>query len=226
MSLTTTSRRGKADLSRGAVVRRALALADEEGLDAVTIRRLAADFGVTPMALYWHVENKDELLAAMGDAFFDGIVERIPRTGRWDEQMHGIVMVLVQTLREHPTSAELAMPRALACDDGRELAEHALDLLRRAGFGVVDAAEIARRALQTAISLVTQQAGEEYQSPADERDEIRVAKRAALAGLSEDRFPRLVEAADALTNCLDEDAYFDFGVDMFVAGVRALRRRR
>ena len=91
---------------------------------------------------------------------------------------------------------------------------------------MVDAAEVARRAMQTATSLVTQQAGQELQSPADERDEVRAAKRATLAGLPPDRFPRLVEAADAFTDCLDEGAYFAVGIDMFVAGVRALRRRR
>ena len=54
-------------LSREAVIDHALAVADLDGLDAVSIRRIAQDFGVTPMALYWHVKNKDELLAAMGD---------------------------------------------------------------------------------------------------------------------------------------------------------------
>ena len=50
-----------------AIIDRALALADREGLDAVSIRRIAQDLGVTPMALYWHVKNKEELLAAMGE---------------------------------------------------------------------------------------------------------------------------------------------------------------
>ena len=49
-------------LSREALVEAAMALADREGLDALTIRRLAGEIGVTPMALYWHVKDKDELL--------------------------------------------------------------------------------------------------------------------------------------------------------------------
>src|SRR4051794_8336877 len=55
-------------LSREAMISRALDVADTDGLAAVSIRRIAQEFGVTPMALYWHVKNKDELLAAMGDA--------------------------------------------------------------------------------------------------------------------------------------------------------------
>ena len=62
----------KSELSRAAIVARALDIADTEGLDAITVRRISQEFGVTPMALYWHVKNKDELLDAMGDALFDG----------------------------------------------------------------------------------------------------------------------------------------------------------
>lgn len=46
----------------------ALSLAETEGLAAVTIRRLATEFGVTPMAMYWHFANKEELLATLGQA--------------------------------------------------------------------------------------------------------------------------------------------------------------
>jgi len=49
-------------LSREAIVVGAIALADAEGLDAVTIRRLAQEHGVTPMAMYWHFSDKDSLL--------------------------------------------------------------------------------------------------------------------------------------------------------------------
>ena len=216
----------KAELSQDAIVERALAIADAEGLDAVTVRRIAQDFGVTPMALYWHVRNKDELLAAMGDSFYTGIWPAVASGGAWERQLRGVVQGLVDALRVHPASATLAMPRALACDEGRILAEHTLDLLRNAGFSVTEAADIARTALQTAIMLVTQQAGEEPQVAADQRDAVLAAKRAALHVLPAAQFPRLLEAADALTDCADEGAYFDFGIDLFVSGVRALHRRR
>lgn len=49
-------------LSREIVVKRAIAIADAEGLQAVTIRRVAKELGVTPMALYWHFKDKNELL--------------------------------------------------------------------------------------------------------------------------------------------------------------------
>ena len=89
-----------------AIVDRALEIADEEGRDAITIRRVAQEFDVTPMALYWHVKNKDELLAAMGDRFFDGV--RYPAEGSWSDQLRGVMHALIESLRRHPASAHLA----------------------------------------------------------------------------------------------------------------------
>jgi AcrR family transcriptional regulator len=218
--------RAKADLSRRAIVESALTIADTEGLEAVTIRRVAQEFGVTPMALYWYVQNKDELLAAMGQSFFDGIGRRYARTGRWDEQLRGVVQALIESLREHPASAMLTFGQVLACEEGLEIAEFALDVLRTADFDVVEAAEVSRRALQVAIMLVTQQAGEELEIPADQREAAVAAKGAALRQLPIDRFPRLVEAADALIDCDDVEGYYASGVDMFISGVRARHRHR
>ena len=60
-------------LTRAAVLERAAKLADADGLDAVTIRRLAQELGVTPMALYWHFKNKDELLVGLVDHLLSGV---------------------------------------------------------------------------------------------------------------------------------------------------------
>src|SRR5437764_9976484 len=99
----------KSDLSRHAIVERALDIADAETLDAVTIRRLGQEFGVTPMALYWHVANKDELLDAMGDALFAGLEVDASPDADWDVQLRSIVQGLVGALRRHPGSRELAV---------------------------------------------------------------------------------------------------------------------
>ena len=69
-------------LSRDVVADRALEIADAEGLDAVTIRRLATELGVTPMALYWHFRTKEDLLAGLADRVLDGL-EVPPRSTDW-----------------------------------------------------------------------------------------------------------------------------------------------
>jgi AcrR family transcriptional regulator len=211
----------KPELSRDAIVERALAIADDQGIAAITIRRIAQEFGVTPMALYWHVRSKDELLDAMGDRFFDTLGP-VPADGDWADRLGAIVADLVASLRRHPGAAHLAAPRVMRCDAGLELAEHALALLRDEGFTVTQSADVARHAMQTAVMLVTNLAGAEVGSAAEMRDALLETKRTALKALPADRFPHLIEAADAMTNCEDVDGYYAFGVDMFVSGVREM----
>jgi AcrR family transcriptional regulator len=225
-SAPRTARQAGEELSRDAVVDRALAIADVEGLDAVTIRRLAQEFRVTPMALYWHVSNKDELLAAMGDRLFAGLdVDRLAGSGSWQQQLRRIIVGIVEALRAHPAAAMLGAQRVLSCDPGREAAERALDLLVKAGFDVGTACDVSRHAMQTAVMLVMQQPGE-LTTAAELREGVMAEKRAALASLPSDRFPLLVASADALTSCDDEEGYYRFGIDLFVAGVEGMLATR
>jgi AcrR family transcriptional regulator len=75
MAPAKTAEAERTKLSRAAVVDRALWLADAEGVEALTIRRLAQELGVTPMALYWHFRNKEELIGR-------GLAEATPRPAR------------------------------------------------------------------------------------------------------------------------------------------------
>src|SRR5665213_3657639 len=59
-------------LSRDVIAAGAVALADREGIDAVTIRRLATDNAVTPMALYWHFKDKDAVLDGIAEQIYSG----------------------------------------------------------------------------------------------------------------------------------------------------------
>ena len=210
----------KVDLSRTGIVDRALDIADHEGVSAITVRRLAQEFGVTPMALYWHVKSKDELLEAMGDRFFDDLEVRTESA--WDEQLRAAVSALVASLRRHPGAAHLAAPRVLQCEAGRELAEHTLGYLRAEGFTIEQATDIARTAMQTAAMLVCEEAGAELGVAAERRAEVIEAKHRAISNLPRDRFPNLVACADALTQTPDHDAYYTFGVDLFISGVQRL----
>src|SRR3954463_11592146 len=91
-------------LSRNVVADRALTLADSEGLEAVTIRRLATELGVTPMALYWHFRTKEDLLAGLADRVLDDMV--VPQsTGDWVTDMRAALGALVTAMRPHPQVA-------------------------------------------------------------------------------------------------------------------------
>jgi len=220
----TPARSAKADLSRDAIVERALTVMDADGPDAVTVRRIAQELGVTPMALYWHVANKDELLAAMGDALLADVTPP-PATGSWSSQLRGVVETLVENLSRHPAAAELVFPRILVAEPGLRLTEFTLALLEDAGFSREQAADLARMGLQTAMMLVTQMPGAESQSARDERDAVIAEKRAHVERLPEDLYPHVRAAAGPLTDCDDEAAYYSFGIDLYLEGAQALLRR-
>src|SRR5262249_18901599 len=128
-------------------------LADAEGLDSLTIRRLGPQFGVTPMALSWHVQNKDELLDGMGDRLFAGLRYDTAPDAPWDEQLRAVTQGLADALRKHPACVDLAFRRVFFAPDGRAVAEHAFGVLRRAGFRRRPTAHTATPTLPTAIML-------------------------------------------------------------------------
>ena len=211
-----------AELTRDAVVQVALTLADTDGLDTLTIRRLAHHFGVTPMALYWHVKNKDELLDAMGDAVYAAVVLPPADDRDWDAQYRDLLQALLDALRAHPGAVELAGHRVLYNDAGRDLTERALSLLRQAGLPVQTSADIARSSLQTMMMLVSAEPGAERGATPEQRPEMLATKATALSTLPADRYPYLVECASALVNCEDAGVYYREGLSLFLSGVRAL----
>jgi len=221
---TATATATKSDLSRAAIVERALTVMDVERPDAVTIRRIAQEFGVTPMALYWHVANKEELLAAMGDALLADVTPP-PATGSWSTQLRGVVEILIEHLSRHPAAAGLVFPRILVSEPGLRLTEFTLTLLEDAGFSREQAADLARMGLQTAMMLVTQLPGSESQAAEEERDALLAQKRAHIETLPADLYPHVRAAAEPLTDCDDVPAYYSFGVDLYIEGALALMRK-
>src|SRR5258705_13133631 len=104
-------------LSRATVAEHALKLADTEGLDSVTIRRLAQELGVTPMALYWHFKNKDELLLGIADHVLTGVQATRDPADPWQRQLRAMIESLVGVMRGHPS-----LPALLQAVDQQEAA--------------------------------------------------------------------------------------------------------
>ena len=216
---------GRTRLSKAAVVDRALALSDAEGLEALTIRRLATELGVTPMALYWHFRSKEELLGGLADRIWAGIDTDVDETADWPQQLRGLLESLLGVLREHPSASSLLMTgQKLNSEAALVVTETTLEVLRRAGFDPQRAAAIARSALWTGLVLVMGEPGSEPGMAEPDRAEKVRQSRVRLALLPPDRYPRLVEAAIPLTTCDDPDLHYQFGVDLFIAGVQAVAR--
>ncbi len=223
MAPTRTGEAERARLSRSAVVDRALALADTEGVDALTIRRLATELGVTPMALYWHFRSKEELVASLADRIWGEIRTDVDKAAPWPGQLRVMLESLIDVLRAHSSASALLLTSEKLGPSHWQATETTLEILRSAGFDPEHASEIARSALWTGLTLVMSEPGFDPGRTDQERAEIQRRKRVDLASLPPDRYPRLVEAAIPMTSCDDgPDFHYRFGVDLFIAGVRAL----
>jgi AcrR family transcriptional regulator len=213
-------------LTRAAVVDRALALADQSGLDALTIRKLATELGVTPMALYWHFRGKDELLAGLAERVWSEIDLTVDRTAPWTEQIRALLESLLKVLRAHPAAPGLLLhSEKLRAEAALNATELTLDILRTAGFNPEDASYAARSALWTGITLVMSEPGIESLNDA-ERAELQRKKQVQLASQPLARFPRLVECAIPMTACDDPETHYQFGVDLFIGGLAAIAAMR
>jgi AcrR family transcriptional regulator len=209
-------------LTARAIAERALEIGDAEGLDAVTIRRLATDLGVTPMALYWHYKNKEQLLTGMADHLIGGFAPKPADQRPWQEQLRDLIEGLIRTLRTHPCARSVIeqidaveVPNFLAVWD------QGLRLARTAGFSVEESCLITKYLLQSAIAIAD--------APVHVRPggEFAVrAKKAGLQSLPAETYPYLVEMAIPLIEGTDPVLYDTFGVDLVLSGIEALAARR
>lgn len=209
------------------IVSSALSLADSEGIEAVTIRRVAVDHGVTPMALYWHFKDKDVLL--------DGLVERVLNEIRlpvypegeppaWDVRLRDCFQAVLDGLGRHPEVADLVHQRFLGCTGGLDLAEFAFAALREAGFGQAEMSWIGVQALHNLVVLVTQEPGEKpWKRSSEDAARLVREKRASLQALLPERYPNVVLCAPELVveSAGGDAGYRALGLDILIDGIRA-----
>jgi TetR/AcrR family transcriptional regulator, tetracycline repressor protein len=225
MARTSSDDRQREPLSRQEIVRSALAVADSEGLDAVTVRRIAAEHGVTHMALYWHFRGKEQLLDGIAEYLFAQI-ELPPAVGEpWDRRLFTALSAILTVLRPHPAAARLTQGRVLSSDAGLRLTEQFLGILREAGFSGEQSAVIATQLFMSVIAFVT---GHPGPSRLDDPEGYEMAARtrtALLGALDPARFPNVTAAAAPLVRCAEDDSYYDSGLELLAGGVRAMAAR-
>jgi AcrR family transcriptional regulator len=204
-----------------------MALTDAEGLDGLTIRRLAQHLGVTPMALYWHFKNKDELLDGLADRLWSLVDASVDASAPWPSRLRTLMNSMIEVLRAHPYAAPLMVTtQPEAAQHCFDIMEAALKILGDAGFTPAEGAILCRHGLRTVTTLVVGDPGLKPQLTEEEAEEHLRRKRITLETLSPSRYPCLIAAAGPLTKIDDPEVEFTFGVDLFVAGVEALAARR
>jgi len=215
----------KPRLSKRTVTENALKLADADGLDALTIRKLAQHLGVTPMALYWHFRSKEDLLEGVAEQVWGEIDTEVDPDAPWWAQIQAMMESLVSVLRAHPAAPQLLLEHEKRNEAALRATETVLEILRTAGFDATYASTIARSALWSGITLVMSEPGFKPELTAEERTEMQRRNQVQLAMLPTARYPRLVECAGPMTTCDDPEFHYQFGIRMFVDGVRAAAAR-
>jgi TetR/AcrR family tetracycline transcriptional repressor len=217
-------RRKRRPLDRAQVVRAALALLDEVGLDDLTMRRLAERLGVKAASLYRHVRDKNELLALLADE----IAAQIPfvrGTGGWRDRLTEIAWNVRRGLLAHRDAARVLAATPPAGPRRLQHIESLLRILRDAGFSRRDAA----RAAYHCNNFVTEFAADEARfsafaaGPGAGRRKLLAQARQYFKGLPRDQYPTVVELADDLTED-DPDRLFQFGIDAWLRGLEDLRK--
>src|SRR5579875_131770 len=207
------------NLDRERVVRAALELLDEVGLDGLTMRRLAEKLGVKAASLYWHVHDKEELLDLLAEAISSEIVE--PPAGLpWRESVVLLMRQLRRVLLAHRDAA-LILEATLPLGPNRlRLMEAAASIMLNGGFVPRDAAFGA----YLLNDYVTQFVIEEGRPPAIAmsegitEQEIFTDMQSFLANLPADTYPSIVQLSQYLGEP-DATPRFEFGMNVILDGL-------
>jgi AcrR family transcriptional regulator len=196
-------------LSRERIVQVALELAAREGLEAVSMRRLAQQLGVWPMSVYRHFRDKEDLLdAVVGSAA--GEIQLPDGTGPWRTEIRD----LLSAARASLDGLGSRVGPALLTPGLLRLTEAGLVTLRRAGFDVAGAAAAWR-------ALCSYTFGFDEVGLTGPEPEARRRLRAAIAALPEEDSPALGAAAGDLAGVLTREEEFGSGLELLLDGLEA-----
>lgn len=208
-------------LTRERVLEAAMRLADEHGIESLTMRRLGQALGVEAMTLYYHVGRKDELLAGIVDRAYAEI-EPPPADLPWREALRRCAISAHEVLRRHPWATRVVVGGNAVGAGRTRYMEGILRTLRDAGFSA-RMTHLAYHALDSHIVGFTLWAAG-YSAVAQELPDL--AQR-AMRALPADRYPHLVEHIRYHLAGPDEDApgEFEFALDLLLDGLAGMLGR-
>jgi AcrR family transcriptional regulator len=225
MATTPRSRRdrpAKPALSREAIVAAGLAIVREEGIDALTMRRLAQALDTGPASLYVYVANRDELWQLLFDAAIASVQTEPTDPDRWREQLRTLAERIVHMMAEEfPGIAKLAMAHIPSGDNALRVTESMLSLLKAGGVSDQSAAYAADllNLHLTAIAYEHSTYRMLHEDPEHELREVaQIAER--FATVSPELYPTLAALGPKLTYG-DGDERFALGLDVLINGLLA-----
>jgi AcrR family transcriptional regulator len=209
--------RRRARLTRDRILRAAMRLADQHGIDAVSMRRLGQALRVEPMSLYKHVADKEEILDGLADLVMEE-VELAPTGNDWRSWVRQTAVEFREVLVRHPWAAGVLESRVDPGPARVRYLDTVIGVLRRAGFPLPVAGQ-AFVAIDSHIYGFTLQESSWTFGPDD-------APRAAAeaAGRLGDEYPNLRDISElAATDPESFPIDFGFGLDLLLDGLERLR---
>jgi AcrR family transcriptional regulator len=207
-------------LSRERVLRAAVALADDSGLESLTMRKLGEVVRVEAMSLYNHVANKGDLLDGMVDLVFSEI--HLPSAGvDWKTAMRQRAISAREVLVRHPWGIGLMESRSTPGPATLRHHDAVLGSLRQGGFSV----EMAAHAFSALDSYIYGFALQEASLPFDTAEETAEVAQMILKQLPADEYPYLTELTieHVLQPGYDYGDEFEFGLDLILDGLERAR---
>ena len=200
-------------LSREEVAQAALEIIDRDGLDGLSMRRIADALGVGTMTLYGYFRSKEELLDAVIDAAV-GTPRALDDEGPWRERLGELIRTSRRTLLRHPALVQIRFRQPVLRPESLRFAEAGLRILLSAGFD-------AREATQAFRLLFTYMFGFAGLSPAETTAEQRRRAAAAIAALPPEDYPCLTGAAAEASWAMAGEEQFEFGLERILDGLEA-----
>lgn len=203
-------------LSRERVIRAAVAVADEKGSAALTMRAIAEPLGVEAMSIYHHVSGKEDILDGMVDAVF-GEIELPPRDTDWRSSMRRRAVSARAVLLRHPWAVGLMDSRSRPGPATLRHHDAVIGALRAGGFSVRMAAHAVSLIDSYLYGFVLQELSLPFTGAA-EQDEVAGA---ILREMPADAYPHLAELAaeHVLRPGYDYAGEFDFGLALILDGL-------
>lgn len=216
-------------LNRERVLRAAVALADESGIAAVSMRRLAAELAVVPMALYKHVADKDELLNGMVDAVI-GEIAPAPAGLDWKSAVRQRILAARQAVLRHPWARQVIESRTTRTQAVLRYMDSLAGAFRAGGFS----ADLTHHVMHALGNRIWGFSPELFNEPGPVGPQpLSPGAQQAMAREFAREYPNILAIAMAATDgdlsgvgagC-DEQFEFEFALDLLLDGAERLHRQ-
>jgi len=207
-------RRTPVRLDRDIILAAAQAVADRDGAKGLTLRRVGAELGADPTALYRHFRSKDELMVAMADRLFGGIPDAAPGM-TWRENLRDLMLAARGVYHAHPAFVEALANQPDTTPNLSRIAERSLSAMLEAGLSPSDAALFD----QLMVTFVAGTSVCEVSWEETEAADWRATTRRWYAALPPDDYPNCTQIAHELYP--DPDVVFLAGVEILLDAIEA-----